>query len=135
MLQDISAQVLIAGQRLLFDRPEFASVEKIRGFMRAFEEKERLLELLDRTITAGGVQVLIGAAQFNEDRMTFEKAAEDDPGTITTNDLSTMPYLGFGGQFAFGESELTNVQNRQLVPVGFHIRFPHAPQDQQVFRG
>ncbi len=51
------------------------------------------------------VQVFIGAAQFNEDRMTFEKAAEDDPDTITTNDLSTMPYLGFGGQFAFGESE------------------------------
>jgi hypothetical protein len=51
------------------------------------------------------VQVFIGAAQFNEDRMTFQKAADDDPGTVTTNDLSTMPYLGIGGQYAFADAE------------------------------
>jgi len=51
------------------------------------------------------VQVFIGAAQFNEDQMTFRKAADDDPDTFTTNDLSTMPYLGIGGQYAFSGSE------------------------------
>lgn len=53
--------VIIEGQGVLFDRPEFADGEKIRGFLRAFEEKERLLDLLDRTLAAGGVQVLVGS--------------------------------------------------------------------------
>lgn len=54
-------EVIIEGQGVLFDRPEFADSEKIRGFLRTFEEKERLLDLLDRTIAAGGVQVLVGS--------------------------------------------------------------------------
>ena len=33
---------------------------KIRGYLRAFEDRERLLGLLDETLLAGGVQVLIG---------------------------------------------------------------------------
>jgi len=53
--------VVIEGQRLLIDRPEFADVDKIRGLVHAFEEKERLLELLDRTLVASGVQILIGS--------------------------------------------------------------------------
>lgn len=54
-------EVIIEGQGVLFDRPEFVDSEKIRGFLRAFEEKERLLDLLDRTLAAGGVQVLVGS--------------------------------------------------------------------------
>lgn len=53
--------VWIEGQRELFGRPEFASGEKIRAFLKAFEDRETLLELLDRTLVAGGVQVLIGS--------------------------------------------------------------------------
>jgi heat-inducible transcriptional repressor len=58
---DVRPSVVIEGQGVLFDRPEFADAEKIRSFLRTFEEKERLLELLDRTLAAGGFQVLIGA--------------------------------------------------------------------------
>ncbi len=53
-------EVLIEGQGLLFDRPEFASAEKIRSILRTFEEKRDLLDLLERTISSGGIQVLIG---------------------------------------------------------------------------
>lgn len=53
--------VIIEGQGVLFDRPEFANSEKIRGFVRAFEEKQHLLELLEQTMVAGGVQVLVGS--------------------------------------------------------------------------
>ena len=53
--------VIIEGQGRLFDRPEFSDPEKIRGFVRAFEDKEQLLELLERTMTSGGVQVLVGS--------------------------------------------------------------------------
>lgn len=52
--------VLIEGQGRLFDRPEFASGEKIRAFLKTFEDKELLLEMLERTLVSGGVQVLIG---------------------------------------------------------------------------
>ena len=54
-------QVLIEGQGALFDRPEFGDAEKIRGYLSAFEEKEKLLELLEQTLLAGGVQVFIGS--------------------------------------------------------------------------
>ncbi len=54
-------EVVIEGQGALFDRPEFESSEKLRAFLRAFEEKERLLGLLDRTIVATGVTVLVGS--------------------------------------------------------------------------
>ncbi|MFW6067735.1 MAG: heat-inducible transcriptional repressor HrcA [Myxococcota bacterium] len=60
-------QMVIEGQGVLFDRPEFTDAEKIRGYLRAFEDKERLLVLLDRTLAAGGVQVLIGAEAELED--------------------------------------------------------------------
>jgi heat-inducible transcriptional repressor len=53
--------VVIEGQTRLLGQPDFASVEKMRGVLSVLEERERLLELLDRTLVAGGVQVLIGA--------------------------------------------------------------------------
>lgn len=58
---EASSEVLIEGQKLLFDRPEFVDSQKIRAYLETFEEKQRLLELLDRTLASGGVQVLIGA--------------------------------------------------------------------------
>lgn len=56
-----TAGVYIEGQGRLLDRPEFSDVEKVRALLRTFEEKEKLLELLDRTMASTGVQVLIGA--------------------------------------------------------------------------
>jgi heat-inducible transcriptional repressor len=55
------AFVVIEGQGRLFDRPEFADVGKLREYLRAFEEKQRLLDLLEQTLAADGVRVLIGA--------------------------------------------------------------------------
>jgi heat-inducible transcriptional repressor len=57
---DVSRDIVIEGHTVLFDRPEFSDAEKIRSFLRTFDEKERLLGLLDQTLAAGGVQVLIG---------------------------------------------------------------------------
>ena len=54
-------EIVIEGHTVLFDRPEFSDSENIRRYLRTFEEKERLLDLLDSTIAAGGVQVLIGS--------------------------------------------------------------------------
>lgn len=64
----------------------------------------------DRVIAADDfpptyVQAFIGASQFDEDGMTFIKTSSDNPEQFTTSDLSTMPCLGFGGQYAFTEGE------------------------------
>lgn len=69
--------LVIEGQGALFDRREFADPEKIRRFLRTFEERERLLGLLDRAIVAGGVQVLVGSEA--------ELAPADDVGVISTS--------------------------------------------------
>lgn len=53
--------LIIEGQDRLFDRPEFLDVEKIRRYLRAFDDRGRLLELLEQTLSAGGVRVVIGS--------------------------------------------------------------------------
>lgn len=68
--------LVIEGQGNLFDRREFSDPEKIRRFLRTFEERERLMGLLDRTIAAGGVQVLVGSEA--------ELDAADDVGVISS---------------------------------------------------
>ncbi|MFN7701080.1 MAG: heat-inducible transcriptional repressor HrcA [Deltaproteobacteria bacterium] len=68
--------LVIEGQGALFDRREFSDPEKIRRFLRTFEERERLLGLLDRTHAAGGVQVLVGSEA--------ELDAADDVGVISS---------------------------------------------------
>lgn len=54
------ADVVIEGQSRLLDRPEFGSVEAIRQLLRAFEDRERLVGLLDLAIRADNVQVFLG---------------------------------------------------------------------------
>ena len=49
------------------------------------------------------LQAFVGAAVFTEDQMTFVKGSDIDAGDETTHDLSTMPFLGFGSQYAFSE--------------------------------
>ncbi len=59
--QRASPQVVIEGQERLFDRPEFLDADKIRAFLRAFDDRARLLDMLDGTLASGGVRVLIGS--------------------------------------------------------------------------
>ena len=56
-----TSEVRIEGQGRLFDRPEFLDGEKIRGYLRAFDDRERLVTLLEETLASGGVRVLIGS--------------------------------------------------------------------------
>ena len=65
---DDPPELLIEGHSVLFERPEFSDAENIRRYLRTFDDRERLVELLDRTIAAGGVQVLIGSeTELGED--------------------------------------------------------------------
>ena len=55
-----AAEVVIEGQTLLLDRPEFGSVERMRELLRALDDRERLVGLLDRAVTTDRVQIFLG---------------------------------------------------------------------------
>jgi opacity protein-like surface antigen len=53
-----------------------------------------------RPQSSTAVQALIGAAEFS--KFEFENTDPSDPAATATADLSTMPALGFAGQYALG---------------------------------
>jgi len=60
-VSDAAAAELYVGDRSrLLDQPEFADGEHLRDVLRALEEKQRMLTLLDKVISARGVCVAIG---------------------------------------------------------------------------
>ncbi len=61
-MQDRDAEKLyIGGASQVLDSPEFADVEKMKILFKAFEDKYKLLKLLDRSVTAQGIKVFIGS--------------------------------------------------------------------------
>jgi heat-inducible transcriptional repressor len=56
-----SETVYIGGASQIFETPEFATVEKMRALFKAFEDKYKLLKLLDRSVAARGIKVFIGS--------------------------------------------------------------------------
>ncbi len=56
-----SEKVYIGGASQILENPEFANVEKMRSLFKAFEDKYKLLRLLDRSAAASGIQVFIGS--------------------------------------------------------------------------
>ena len=101
------ARVVIEGQGALFDRPEFGDAEKIRRYLNAFEEKQKLLELLEQTLLTDGVQVFIGS-----------EAALDDVDDIS---VISSPYRRDGARVgSFGLVGPTRMDYKKYVPlVGF----------------
>ncbi len=56
-----SEKVYIGGAFQILESPEFANVETMRTLFKAFEDKYKLLKLLDRSEAAGGIKVFIGS--------------------------------------------------------------------------
>ncbi len=57
----------IEGKEFIFQSPEFADIEKMRHLVMAFEEKNKIIKLLDKALTAQGIQIFIGSEnEFNE---------------------------------------------------------------------
>jgi heat-inducible transcriptional repressor len=57
---DDHEELYIEGTSHILDYPEFTEdVEKIRSIFKAFEEKNQLITLLDRTMASQGVQIII----------------------------------------------------------------------------
>jgi heat-inducible transcriptional repressor len=56
-----SEKVYIGGASQILETPEFATVEQMRSLFKAFEDKYKLLKLLDRSVAAHGIKVFIGS--------------------------------------------------------------------------
>jgi heat-inducible transcriptional repressor len=54
-------KVYIGGASRMLENPEFATVDKMRSMFKAFEDKYKLLRLLDRSVAAEGIKVFIGS--------------------------------------------------------------------------
>ncbi|KYF51218.1 HrcA family transcriptional regulator [Sorangium cellulosum] len=54
-----SGEVVIEGQNRLIDLPEYADVDRLKRLMKALEEREELVDLLDRTLAAGAGEVTV----------------------------------------------------------------------------
>ncbi|MEM9068586.1 MAG: heat-inducible transcriptional repressor HrcA [Myxococcota bacterium] len=96
-------EMVIEGQGRLFDRPEFLDADKIRRYLRAFDDKERLLTLLGETLASGGVRVLIGSEANLED--------VKDVSVIST------PYATTGSAGSIGIIGPTRMDYGKVVPL------------------
>lgn len=54
------AEYVLAGERNLLDFDELSDIETLRRLFDAFSQKRVMIELLDRSINANGVQIFIG---------------------------------------------------------------------------
>jgi heat-inducible transcriptional repressor len=60
-------EVYIEGRTNLMQYPEFSRIETLRRLFKAFEEKNILIRLLEKSINASGIQIFIGSeTQINE---------------------------------------------------------------------
>jgi heat-inducible transcriptional repressor len=55
------SDIYIDGQANLFNNPEFADVERMRRILHTFEDKSRIIRMLDITLKAStGIQIILG---------------------------------------------------------------------------
>ncbi len=59
-VQSVS-EIFIEGQTHLLDDPEFAQIERLKAVLITFEEKSRLLNILEQIFESDSLQILVGA--------------------------------------------------------------------------
>ncbi len=82
--------IIVEGQSNLFDAPEFSDVKKIKRIFKLFEERSRIVSLLDNSLKANGVKVYIGSEISEE----LEGAAMVTATYTNGNSKGTLGILG-----------------------------------------
>ena len=59
---EVEGQVFIEGASSFLEQPDFSDIGQMKKLFQAFEQKGRLIELLDKSQEASGVQIFIGSA-------------------------------------------------------------------------
>ena len=57
---EVEAELYVGDRTRLLEQPEFEDGERLRELLRALDEKQRMLALLDNVLTAGSLCVVIG---------------------------------------------------------------------------
>jgi len=100
-LSDEKDEVYIEGQSRIFEQPEFAEAGKMLEIFRAFEEKGRLVGLLERCVAAQGVQIFIGS-----ETPLKEMAGMSLITSTYMTDANTIGLLGVVGPTRMGYSSV-----------------------------
>ena len=94
-----ASDLVIEGRTVLMDLPEYADVDKLKALVRALEDRENLVVLLDDTIEAGAVSVYIGneTGEFGDEAELSVVAApfgdnENGQGTVGVLGPTRMDY-------------------------------------------
>jgi heat-inducible transcriptional repressor len=85
-MPDISTRdpLVIEGQARLIDLPEYADVSRLKKLLMVLEEREELVSLLDRTLSAGAVTVFVGseAGELGGSELSLVVAPYADHGRV-----------------------------------------------------
>ena len=93
-----SERIFIEGVTRILEQPEFADIERMKRIFQAFEQKSLLVDLLDKTHQAEGVQIFIGSESHHQEieGCSLVTASYSTPrGTIGTLGVigpTRMPY-------------------------------------------
>lgn len=92
-LEDEGAgDVYIEGKTNIIRYPEFADLEKMQVLLQAFEEKSKIVRLLDKALSAHGIQIFIGSEnEVNEMKECSVVAAPYSKENFT---LGTLGVIG-----------------------------------------
>jgi heat-inducible transcriptional repressor len=61
-------ELFMEGKVRIFDAPEFSTIQRMKAFLEALEEKGFLLKLLDQSLKSPGVRIIIGS-EFDHQEM------------------------------------------------------------------
>jgi heat-inducible transcriptional repressor len=90
--------IVIEGRARLMDLPEYGDVERLKGLLLALEDREHLVELIDKTVEAGVVTVYIGGetSELGDAEISLVAAPYGDPdkgvGTVGVLGPKRMDY-------------------------------------------
>ncbi len=94
--------VIVEGQAQLIHRPEFSDIDRARHTLRMVEDKTLLLKLLDQTMVAPGIQVMIGteneltgASELSVVATSFEGGTIGVIGSTRIDYSSVVPAVRF----------------------------------------
>jgi heat-inducible transcriptional repressor len=57
---EVEAELYVGDRTRMLEQPEFEDSQRLRELVRALDEKQRMLALLDNVLTAGSLRVVIG---------------------------------------------------------------------------
>lgn len=107
---EAAEEVIVAGQSRLLDGiadTDASQLQKMRGLLRALEQKDQLLQLLEETGKAPGIRLFIGAENQLEELKDFTVVATSYG--LTSGEGQALGTLGVIGPSRMNYSRVINL--------------------------